>query len=201
MIFYRAKSGYTLLFATLIATLVLGVAAFILGVARKQYILSSTARDSMYSFYAADSGIECLSKDAGNGILISTTTPLAFHCANNVISTAYQLGNLGILNADAGFTLTSGHTYEIYVASTTLGFSVPVSVPSGTSANNNLWGCALVTVYQLYDTTNPLRVALSNDEVISRGYNLCTSSNVNGTTVFSPDTSSRTVERALQWNF
>lgn len=55
----NTNRGYTLLFAILTATLVLGVAVFITSVSKKQYELSVTARDSIYAFYAADSAIEC----------------------------------------------------------------------------------------------------------------------------------------------
>ena len=58
---YSYQKGYTLLFAVIIASMVLGVAVFILSVSKKQYALAIVARDSMYAFYAADSGIECMS--------------------------------------------------------------------------------------------------------------------------------------------
>ncbi len=67
------RRGYTLLFAVLTASLVLGVAVFILSVSRKQYALSVTARESTYSIYAADSGIEC----ASNITSLATSTPNA----------------------------------------------------------------------------------------------------------------------------
>jgi hypothetical protein len=53
------KRGYTLLFAVLTATVVLGVAIFITSITRKQFILSSAARDSMFAVYNADSAMEC----------------------------------------------------------------------------------------------------------------------------------------------
>ena len=69
------RRGYTLLFAVLVASLVLGVAVFILSISRKQYILSSTARNSMYALYAADSGLECLTAAANNSLeALSTST-------------------------------------------------------------------------------------------------------------------------------
>lgn len=55
----NSRKGYTLLFATLTAAVVLGVAIFITSTSRKQFILSSTARDSLFSIYNADSALEC----------------------------------------------------------------------------------------------------------------------------------------------
>jgi hypothetical protein len=59
MIMKRNNKGYTLLFAVLTAVLVVGVAAFITSVSRKQFLLASTARESIYSIYAADRALEC----------------------------------------------------------------------------------------------------------------------------------------------
>jgi hypothetical protein len=88
MSIHSKQSGYTLLFAVLVSVLVLGVAVFISGTARKQYILSSTALDSMYSFYAADSGIECVAA-AYNASTISTTTGATISCAGSSLSVSF----------------------------------------------------------------------------------------------------------------
>src|ERR1035437_2933646 len=69
----REQNGYTLLFAVLTASLVLSVAVFILSVSRGQYLLASTARESTYAIYAADSGLECAANIATS---LSTTTPI-----------------------------------------------------------------------------------------------------------------------------
>jgi Tfp pilus assembly protein PilX len=61
----EGNKGYTLLFAVIVSVLVLSIAAFILSVSRKQAILSSSARDSIYAFYAADSGLECAIEHIG----------------------------------------------------------------------------------------------------------------------------------------
>ncbi|KND48284.1 MAG: hypothetical protein AB197_00745 [Parcubacteria bacterium C7867-002] len=60
MIYSSTHRGYTLLFATLTAAVVLNIAIFISSVSRKQYILSSTARDSLFAVYNADSAMDCV---------------------------------------------------------------------------------------------------------------------------------------------
>ena len=85
------QRGYTLLFATLTATVVLGVAIFITSVARKQYILAATARDSMFSIYNADSAIECAAT-VGIGLTPSGDT---FYC-NNVQYTIPALSVMAV---------------------------------------------------------------------------------------------------------
>ncbi len=71
---HNNQKGYTLLFAVLTASLVLGVAVFILSISRGQFLLASAARESTYAIYAADSGIECAAK-AVNDTEVSTTSP------------------------------------------------------------------------------------------------------------------------------
>lgn len=56
---FKQNRGYTLLFAVLITSIVLSVAISILSISRKEFALSTAARESSFAFYAADSGIEC----------------------------------------------------------------------------------------------------------------------------------------------
>jgi hypothetical protein len=53
------EKGFTLLFAVLVSTLVLAIGASIISIALKQVILSGSARDSQFAFYAANTGVEC----------------------------------------------------------------------------------------------------------------------------------------------
>ncbi len=55
------RSGFLLLTAILISTVVLSVGISMASIAYKELTLSITARDSMYAFYAADAGAECAS--------------------------------------------------------------------------------------------------------------------------------------------
>lgn len=166
------KSGYTLLFAVLTASLVLGVAAFILGIARKQYILSSTARDSLYSFYAADAGMECIAKNAqSTELLFGTSTTGGITCSGEATPRSVSF----VASMPEG-------SYTVYKASTNFGFS----------AEGSIWGCALVDIYQKYDGDT-----LKATVIESRGYNLCQKDSATPAN-YSPQESSRTVERALR---
>jgi Tfp pilus assembly protein PilX len=53
------QRGFTLLLASLIASLLLAVGLSMFTIAQKEIILSSLGRDSQYAFYAADAGAEC----------------------------------------------------------------------------------------------------------------------------------------------
>ncbi|MEY2664864.1 MAG: hypothetical protein RIT04_672 [Candidatus Parcubacteria bacterium] len=80
----QKNTGYTLLFAVLVTAIVLSVAISILSISRKEFLLSTSARESQFAFYAADSGMECAAyNDLVNGIFSSTTTPpTEISCAN-----------------------------------------------------------------------------------------------------------------------
>ncbi len=55
----KYDKGYTLLFAVLVSSLVLAVGISILTISKKEFLLASAARESVYAFYAADGGLEC----------------------------------------------------------------------------------------------------------------------------------------------
>ncbi len=203
----KINSGYTLLFATLIAALVLGVVVFIIGVARKQYLLSSTARDSIYSFYAAQSAMECMAQSVAHNwpIYDSGLTD----GGGNLVSEDAQVNGLNIplgcannLNTGLTFGITSTNlpfnpgSAIVYSASTSIGFAKP---GDDMTVSSKLWGCANVTTYFYVDNSSGSKI--DTTVVVSRGYNLCTyNSNATLGPTYGPDLkSSRTVERAIQW--
>ncbi len=53
------QSGFTLLLAALISSIVLALAASIFQIASKELALSGLGRDSQFAFYAADQAAEC----------------------------------------------------------------------------------------------------------------------------------------------
>jgi len=66
------QSGYTLLFAVIISSLVLSVAMFILSVSKKQFQLATAARESMKASYNAKSARECAESISWVNIASST---------------------------------------------------------------------------------------------------------------------------------
>lgn len=53
------KSGFVILIAVLVASLLISLGAFIASIAVKELTLSTSGRDSSLAFYAADAAIEC----------------------------------------------------------------------------------------------------------------------------------------------
>lgn len=144
----KHNKGYTLLFAVLTASLVLGVAAFVVGVARKQYIISATARDSMFSFYNADSAIGCVLQSLGGDM--STTTARTISCNGTT--------NASVSFVSPALSLPTGSSFQ-YGPVQAIG-----SVSFGTD------GCAVYNIWVGYDDDTPPDTKMV---VETRGYNVC----------------------------
>lgn len=174
------NNGYTLLFSIIVASVVLSIAAFILSVSRKQFILSSVSRDSTVAIYAADSAMQCVIGAVWNDN-VGTSTGASVSCNNRIVSGSYQIveGSVdpshNMLNGTVDGTL-----YEIRTLVTPLGFDFN---------NDDNDSCALVNITDGYDALT------RNHKIVieSRGYNdqfsaPCTPGNSNP----------RTVERAIR---
>ncbi len=158
------KQGYTLLFAVIISSVVLSIAAFILSVSRKQFILSSLARDSTVAVYAADGGIQC-AVEAFNGYrgnLLATSTddgyPLdaMIYCANPNPSPS------PVPDAESSF-----HSIP---ASDVLDMHFIPQIINNLPGNTTFDG----TKFNVYQTNSPLQINFSNNTcariVITDGY-------------------------------
>ena len=56
----KGNSGFALLFAVLMSSLMLSIGLSIFGIAIRELSISTAARQSIFAFYAADSGRECV---------------------------------------------------------------------------------------------------------------------------------------------
>jgi hypothetical protein len=179
------QRGYTLLFAVLTATVVLGVTIFILSVSRKQFALSATARDSMSAFYSADAGIECAALTAST-IDLTKSAPGTINCngQNVEIYQGYGINGFPFL-VPAEFDTTK----PIYMSPGPNHAGDRIYLSLKREDGTTIYGCVIFTIYQGTDATS----GNTRTVIESRGYNLC-----NDATKSADVTSSRTVERALQ---
>jgi Tfp pilus assembly protein PilX len=143
----KSNKGYTLLFAVIVSVLVLSISTFILSVSRKQLILSSSARDSVYAFYAADSGLECALL---NLTKLASSTPVSSIPCDGVSQTVVQLPS-----SDDVYGMTTFHMY-------TGNYSGAQQVISGATS------CAIVQT--TYTKTGVMKT--TTVVVESRGYNI-----------------------------
>lgn len=109
----RGARGFTLLFASLVASLLLAVGLAIFDITLKEVILSSTARDSSYAIYTADTGIECALywdfKYGGSGSAFATSSaspsPATIICNSQSITPAVA-ATLSAATSTFSLTLT-----------------------------------------------------------------------------------------------
>lgn len=195
--------GYTLLFASITAGLVLGVAVFILSVSRRQAIIAALAKNSTYSMYAADSAIECVSLRRND---LNAVDGIEYTDADTMSSTTIKNGL---------FSFKCNIEVFMELVTTPSGYSPldstfgPIQQAQGYMDTGNKT-CAVITVttgatadpYDLADNedTNNLK---KNKIFDASGFNLCESNTVsiggNPVTVMKPVYSSPSlVERALR---
>jgi type II secretory pathway pseudopilin PulG len=144
------KKGYTLLFSIIVASVVLSIAAFILSVSRKQFILASVSRDSTIAIYAADSAIQCALESYYRADLSTSTLvngnfvpkDATVNCNNETVSSPY-------INAP------QNENFDIYNLKNDATFRVEETDPNQPLAfYNSNDSCAFINVIQGYDATN-----------------------------------------------
>ena len=180
-----SQNGYTLLFAVIVSVLVLSIAAFILSVSRKEAILASSARDSIYAFYAADSGLECALEHLD--ALATSSSNISFNCGSNVI-TAIQ-NPLGTVLNDPSMIAAGTSTFSM---SNEGGVTTLNQYQSGISS------CASTTVSYVSVPANYNNNGLATSTTVTvtvRGYNIGWDTSNNSCDIPGP----RKVERALQY--
>jgi Tfp pilus assembly protein PilE len=81
----QKNKGYTLLFAVMVSSLVLAVGISILNISKKEFLLSSSARESITAFYAADSALECAVYHDNEGKFSFAKDLGSVKCVGNII--------------------------------------------------------------------------------------------------------------------
>lgn len=175
---FRDRRGYTLLFAVIVSVLVLSVAAFIVSVSRKQFILSSAYRDSTNAFYAADSGLECAIENFDNSpASLSTTT---IYQASTGIGPAVK-----IFCGAANWTGNPVSSPSPSRSSATTTIQIPITNGGG--------ACAIIQAY--YSAANSDGDGATVYYIDAHGYNIGWDSTSNTCSLYGP----RRVERALRY--
>ncbi len=175
----KNNRGYTLLFAVLVSSIVLAVGISILTISKKEFLLSSSARDSIVAFYAADSGLSCaifsIEQNPGN---FSTTTASA---------------NIRCMQKDFSTIAISPATPSIIfnLNDDTFTFHLKISQDSNSKV------CAVIEVKKFYEYDTDFAQNILMTTIISKGYNLGWNDSSNTCSAPSP----RRVERALEYTF
>lgn len=153
----KGDRGYTLLFAVLVTSIVLSVAISILSISRKEFVLSTSARESQFAFYAADSGLECAS-------YFDVVNPQ--HQFNSTTSAATII--CGAMSATKSVSPT--YTEAGPLSTTTFTFNFPTtSALSGTACSN-----VVVTKARTVIPANGSSSARTRSDttIVASGYNV-----------------------------
>ena len=174
----KKHSGFTLLFASLIVSLLLAIGLAILHITLEQLLLSTVAKESQFAFYNADTGIECaLYYDRNNaaGKIFATSSDLT-----NAISLQSDISCSGT-TLKAAPAINPNDTCQNNTACTTTTFDLVFNAPE----------CKLPSPLQLiHVTVSKTGTAAGTDTLIkSYGYNTCDPNN------------NRRVERGFSVNY
>lgn len=153
--------GFTLFFALLVSSLALAIGAAIYDITLRELQLSEAATQSQYAVYAADTGAECAlywenKYTAGN--------------ANNGSNSAFATSSDDTAKPTSG-VICSGQ--DVAAAAVTAGTWPLASDPTSATSTFMISGAtaaAPCSVVYVYKSGNP-----SVTNVISHGYNTCTS--------------------------
>lgn len=167
-IFKKKNKGFTLLFAVLVSTLVLSVGASIISIALKQIILSGSARDSQFAFYAANTGIECglywdlIGIDGVSEPVFATSSESAIPSSASIACGASR--NITI-DGDTYDESDENDVWDLQadIDSATTTFRVLIE---------NVEYCADISVSKYQDSSDRTRTIIN-----SRGYNTCDENN------------------------
>jgi hypothetical protein len=187
------RAGYALLFSVLVAAVVLGVGVSILNIARKELLLTSSASQSQYAFYAADSGYECALYQDYYQNFFSTST-----AASIVGGTAASI-TCGVTNSYTSYSspVSASVSHSPFGVGETdvFTFNVPISP---TSSNGS---CAAISVTKTSTIDSNGNVTASTT-VQSDGFNVGWENPSGGTgDCNGPGPGTPKVDRALQANY
>ena len=154
-----SESGFAMLFAVLVASILLAIGISIFSLTTKELILSAADRESQFSFYSADTGAECaLYWDFQPSAWIFATstdntvsTPSNPDCVDTYGQAAQVITNTNYVTY-TGYPIARGTTWAV----TRFTLNIPSVSP--------LY-CAIVTVVK--DSTS----GLLKTTIDSRGYN------------------------------
>jgi Tfp pilus assembly protein PilX len=141
----NSVSGFTVLFAVIVSSLILALGLGIVAITMKEVKLSGAGRDSQLAFYAADSGSECaIYQDIVKSVFpTSTSRTVSLSTCNNQDITGDAIGN---------------------GSSATTTFKMCMEYDSGGCVTNKPY--VDVSVYKYIDGSNKAKTIID-----SRGYN------------------------------
>lgn len=172
------EQGFTVLFATLVGSLVLAIGLAILSITLKQITLASAGRQSQLAFYAADAGAECalyLDSGAGNDDCknIFFDTPDSSHCSPR-ISDSVQCSGIVFKDEEGGGSDSDpAMIFDSYdYGSDTTVTKIEIRDVNGGEVPDNQ--CFSVEISKIKKDNGFIKT-----RIVSRGYSTCDKNNSN----------------------
>lgn len=149
MIMHKEPRGFTLLIAVVLTSVLLSVGLALLDIALKQVTLSSTARQSQYAFYAADSAMECALYWDQQQNAFSYATPLStIRCAATDIALSSSVsGNVRTTTFSIPCPGGASATVTVYKTQ-----------GSATCNSGTAQSCLYASGYNVCSATDPKRI-------------------------------------------
>lgn len=163
----EGQRGFTLLFSTLVASLILVIALAIANISLQQFLLSSSGRESQSAFFNADSGIDCAQyydrKSPGgfefpskNNNNVGFPSRGAITCGNNLVSEAPVITRSSI---DVNATTTAKYKINMTSCNTANpSFEIEVNKKIDDGNSDIVYTLIRARGYNSCDTSNPRRV-------------------------------------------
>jgi hypothetical protein len=162
----KTNKGFAMLFAVLVSSVLLSIGISIFNLTIKELALSSSGRESQFSFFAADSGAECaLYWDINGTEVFATSTdsrnpsPASPDCVDTA-GAQQIITNNNYITTYSGYPLGRSSNYAV----TQFNLTIPNSTGNY---------CAVVTVIK--DASSGTLITT----IDSRGYNTCVASDPN----------------------
>lgn len=150
--------GVTLLVAVILSSVVLSVALALLDVAYKQQLLASTAKQSQYAFYNADSVMECALyfDQKQNGFDYTSPLPSASITCNNLAIANYQTP---VVSTGGGGGNVKTFKFDVSCPGSGTVGTVTIIKSDGTgTCSTTSHTCVYATGYSSCDATDPRRI-------------------------------------------
>ena len=192
----KKQNGFALFVAVTLVSVLLLVVFAVSNFAYKQLQLSSLGKDSISSFFAAESGMECARYFDTNGDYFSTSTVqlipgLGSHTSSSPFPIERELSYNGVLCGDISKTPTLS-SIDVDNVSNVSSATTTLHVYYGVDLNSP---CAKIIVakspYHFLDSSDSTHTTYIDGQktlIISRGYNIC-----------DPASARRRTERAIQY--
>lgn len=179
----KNNNGYTLLFAVLVSSIVLAVGISILTISKKEFLLSSSARESIIAFYAADSGLECAMYNTPDESAFSSSSPstATANCFNTTLSNPNEVPAIP----------ASPFSYQYTNNAQGIGAIFTFHIKTSSSA------CAVVSINKFYNKDLATGEVIPITDIISKGYNLGWNNSAGTCTDSSPKRVERAIERVF----